>query len=170
MNETISFLQKAGKLKRLSRKGWILKKVPNPESVADHSFRTAVMAMLLAKKCGCDEDKCVKMALLHDLAEAIAGDITPGDMTPNRKIKAEKAAANMLFKNEAGLKKIWQEYEAQKSPEAKFVYELDKLEMMMQAAEYENKHSIDLGELLSYAKDRIKAPELKKIAAKLKRK
>ena len=170
MNEKISFLQKAGRLKGLSRKGWIARKVPNPESVADHSFRTAVMALLLAKKCGYDEDKCVKMALLHDLAEAIVGDITPSQMPASRKMKAENSAAAMLFKNEAGLRRIWQEYSAQKSPEARFVYELDKLEMMMQASEYENRHRIDLGEFFRYSNDRIKTPKLKKIASQLKRK
>lgn len=169
MKDTIDFLNKAGKLKRLSRKGWIIRKVPNPESVADHSFRTALMAMLLAKKCGFDENKCVKMALLHDLAEAIAGDITPKEMTPKRKRKAEKSAASILFKNELGLKKIWKEYEAQKTSEAKFVYELDKLEMMLQAAEYEKNHNIDLSEFFTYATDRIKAPKLKKIAARLRK-
>jgi putative hydrolases of HD superfamily len=170
MKGTVDFLQAAGNLKRLSRKGWILRKVPNPESVADHSFRTALMAMLLSKKCGYDEDKCTKMALLHDLAEAIAGDITPGEMTQNRKMKAENAAATILFENEPRLKRIWKEYAAQETREAKFVFELDKLEMMLQAAEYQDKHHIDLGEFFSYAKERIRTPELKKIAAKLKRK
>ena len=73
----IDFFHEIGSLKDLKRTGWLMRKVSNPESVADHSFRTAVMALILAPRLKLNTEKCLKMAVLHDLAEARIGDI-PG--------------------------------------------------------------------------------------------
>jgi putative hydrolases of HD superfamily len=75
----IELLQKINKLKKLKRKGWVLKNVSNPESVAEHSFQTSIMVLLLADKFNLDKSKCIQMALIHDVCECIVGDITPHD-------------------------------------------------------------------------------------------
>ena len=64
----------AGALKRVRRRGWVLRGVTEPESVADHSFRTALLALVLARDDSFDRGRCVAMALVHDLAEAVVGD------------------------------------------------------------------------------------------------
>lgn len=73
----IDFLSIVGRLKRLPRTGWVEAGIKEPESVADHSFRTAVLAMIPADLEGLDSDKVMRMALLHDLAEVETGDLTP---------------------------------------------------------------------------------------------
>lgn len=69
-----------GNLKKLKRTGWVLRGVPNPESIADHSFRVALITFFLAdelKKRGVEinPDKAVRIALLHDIGEARITDI-----------------------------------------------------------------------------------------------
>jgi len=61
----LGFLKEVGKSKRLLRSGWIREKVNDPESVAEHSFRVGVLAMVLSDAIKVDKDKLIKMALLH---------------------------------------------------------------------------------------------------------
>src|SRR3989339_2211175 len=79
MEDLIDFLHKVGQLKGLKRTGWVYKNIPDPESVAEHSFRTAILALVLADELKADKERLVKMALIHDLAESITGDLTPWD-------------------------------------------------------------------------------------------
>ncbi|WP_433796954.1 HD domain-containing protein [Actinoplanes sp. CA-252034] len=72
---TADFLYEVGALKRTARTGWALARIPGRESVADHSFRTAVIAMTLAAMAGADPDRAAALALLHDLPEARLGDM-----------------------------------------------------------------------------------------------
>lgn len=169
MEEIIDFLYKIGKLKQLKRTGWILKGVPDPESVADHTFRTTVMALILSEKVGLDRDKCMKMALIHDFGESIAGDITPYDnISKEEKYEMEKSAMKELFKDirEQEIFQLWMEYEERKTPEAKFVYDLDNIEMLLQAYEYEQAYKgkdINLDEFWSHVQKRIQNEQIKKI-------
>lgn len=71
-------------LKRLYRQGWLKRDVPELvcESVADHSFGTAMLALLVAGRPpfqDADPDKACRMAMVHELGEVYAGDITPVD-------------------------------------------------------------------------------------------
>ena len=174
MKDIIELLHNVGKLKELKRTGWVLKNVPNPESVADHSFRTAIIALLLAEKLGLDKDKCVQMALIHDLAESVAGDITPhDDVSDEEKHELEKKAIVDLFKNvnHNNVVELWNEFEEQKTAEAKFIMELDKIEMLLQAFEYEERYSeedIDLSEFWLYVEKRVHEPKIIEIFEILK--
>ena len=76
------FLSRVGALKRTKRTGWLDRGVPaaETESVADHSFRVALLAWLAAPgEPALDRDRVLKLALLHDLAEAVTGDEPPYD-------------------------------------------------------------------------------------------
>lgn len=133
-------IEYCGKLKRLPRKGWVLNHVNDPESVADHSMRTSFLALTLCPP-EVDKSKAVQMALIHDLAESIITDITPLDgVTLEDKYQRESAAWTQISKSldNDDMQKLWQEMEDGKTDEAKFVYQLDKLEMLIQAEEYEN--------------------------------
>ncbi|WP_328471587.1 HD domain-containing protein [Actinoplanes sp. NBC_00393] len=75
MRGAADFFYEAGVLKRTPRSGWALARMANRESVADHSFRTALIAMTMATMAGADPDRAATLALLHDLPEARLGDM-----------------------------------------------------------------------------------------------
>lgn len=129
-------------LKKTPRKGWQNKVgIERPESVADHSFNTAVISMVLSDLNNLDTEKILKMSLLHDMAESITGDLTPDEISKNEKTKLENQTMKEIFANlpydlatEYGT--IWDEYVAIKSKEAILVHDVDRLEMALQARKY----------------------------------
>lgn len=139
------FIHDVGKLKRKDRAGWVKHKIKSPESVAEHNFRMAVMALVLSEKNGLDQNKCVKMALVHDIPEYNTPDYTPFDKigTDEKHHKEEIAMRELCAQIENGdeLFELWNEYREGVSAEAKFVKKLDKLEMMFQAEEYAEEQS-----------------------------
>ena len=137
----LRFFHLAGRLKDTPRAGWTLRGISAPESVAEHSHRAALLALVLAPRAHppLDVSRCVAMALVHDLAEALVGDITPYDgISPDDKRAREEAAMRELASLAAdeSLLALWREYDGAASPEARFVKELDKLETVLQASEY----------------------------------
>jgi putative hydrolase of HD superfamily len=144
MEGLLEFLKNVGKLKSIPRTGWVESGIQEPESVADHSFRTAVLAMLLADLQGLDSGKAAKMALLHDLAEALTGDLTPENKSQMGVafLTEEEEAMEQLLSNlprvvAESYKALWGELRRGSSPEAKVVALADKAEMLLQASEYE---------------------------------
>ena|SRR3989344_5153051 len=75
MKGLMKFIFDVGKLKETKRTGWIVQGIKNPESVAEHTYRVAMICMVLAKKFKLNENKLLKMSLIHDLAEELVGDI-----------------------------------------------------------------------------------------------
>jgi putative hydrolase of HD superfamily len=141
----LDFLQIAANLKTVPRQGWIDKLlIKTPESVADHSFLMAVMGMVLSDLEHYNTEKILKMIILHDLAESVIG-----DLTPEQKLKKEKKE----LENKTMLKILtilpndlqdqyiilWNEFQKNESSEAKFVHQIDKLEMSLQAKIYSKK-------------------------------
>ena len=91
MGQFINFLIKAGRLKKMKRRGWVLRKVKDPESIAGHSFRLAILAWFLGKKKGFNPERLIKLSLIHDLCEVYSGDITPyDDIFPKGKKKQKE--------------------------------------------------------------------------------
>ena len=141
----LDFFKTAVNLKNIARQGWIDKlSIENPESVADHSYSMAIMGMVISDLENYDSEKILKMILLHDLAESKIGDYTPNQISKENKTKIENNAydeiINMLpdaIKLQYG--EIWGEYQKQESPESKIVYQIDKLEMVLQAKMYQKK-------------------------------
>ncbi|XP_028775458.1 HD domain-containing protein 2-like, partial [Neltuma alba] len=149
----IDFLSLCHRLKTTKRAGWIRKDVKDPESIADHMYRMGLMALIASDIPGIDRNKCIKMAIVHDIAEAIVGDITPSDgVSKEEKSRREREALDHMCKMLGGgsraseVAELWMEYEANSSPEAKFVKDLDKVEMILQALEYEDEQQKDLDE------------------------
>ncbi|GMT09354.1 hypothetical protein PFISCL1PPCAC_651, partial [Pristionchus fissidentatus] len=149
----VEVLRVADSLKHLKRTGWVKCGVPEPETVAGHMYRMAVLAWSLKGELpGIDIDRCLKMSLVHDIGEAIVGDITPHcGISDADKYNSEKAALDAIAAmapNGAGAEwaQLWAEYEAHATPEAKVVKQLDKFDMIAQAFDYELKYGIDLGQ------------------------
>lgn len=140
----INLAKSAGILKEVKRTGWILKGVKNAESVADHTWRMGFLAMLLAPD-NLNKQKLLEMNIVHDLGEAGIGDVkweTGKEViiSPKTKHKDElKALRNIFAKhpNGKGFVDLFKEFNEQKTQEAKFLKQIDKLEMVIQALEYE---------------------------------
>jgi len=142
---SIDFLTMARGLKTTKRTGWVMREVPQVESVADHSWRMTLMAMVAAQQnSNVDVSRCVQIALVHDLAEATVGDITPHcGISDEEKYRRELEAITTMTSKLGGalggdeILQLWKEYEEGTTEEAKLVKDLDKLEMILQAQEYE---------------------------------
>ncbi|MCI31846.1 HD domain-containing protein 2-like, partial [Trifolium medium] len=53
------------------RSGWVRRDVKNPESIADHMYRMSLMALIAPDVPGLDRNKCIKMTIVHDIAEGM---------------------------------------------------------------------------------------------------
>lgn len=142
----IEFFLTACRLKRVKRKGWLVKanvSREDAESVADHSYMLALIAMIIADIKGLDTCKTMRMALLHDIAESITGDYMPEEIEQKEKRMLEyDAMLKLLTMLPEGLRdeysRLWDEYLNCRSEEARLVHELDKVEMVIQARCYED--------------------------------
>ncbi len=101
MKEVVNFFHEIGKLKRKPRRGWVINDIKNPESIAEHTFRAAVMAWVLGKRKKLDIEKVLKIALIHDICEVYAGDTTPYDsiLPRTKKKRAELLKTWPRFSN-----------------------------------------------------------------------
>ena len=145
------------------------------ESIADHMYRMSIMTMTAPPSLSSrlDIPRCTKMALVHDMAEALVGDLTPVDNVPKAE-KSRREAETMDYicksllgkvhggENGASIRRIWQEYEDNETSESHFVHDVDKVELILQMVEYERAHatSLDLSEF-SWVAKRIVLPEMK---------
>jgi len=173
--DVLSIGKYVGALKHVPRTGWVLRKVPGRiESVAEHSFRAAVLGLLLNDD-SLDIGRVVAIALVHDLAESIAGDIAPSQgISDEEKKKMEEDAMNTILGQlnaPSAHKKImemWHEYEDRKTPEGKAVKDLDRFEMVLQADEYESKHAdLDLSEFFNSVRGKFTHPAVQRWFADL---
>ena len=132
-------------LKDEPRAGWVLRGVSNPESVADHSWGTALLALVFAADAGVDAGRAVNIALVHDLAEVRVGDVprrvdpNRQTMTPQAKAIAEAEAIEELAGHPVTVPfgELWREYEAGTSAEARFVRDMNLIDLCLQALYYE---------------------------------
>ncbi len=141
----IEFAKIVGKLKKVERTGWVTTaKIQNTESVAEHSFRSAILGMLISDIKKLDTEKVMRMLLLHDIAETVIGD---WDLSAKKKLglenknrKEEEAFEKIMQmlpqEQKEEYLKLWKEFEEGKTEEAKIAYQAEKLEMVIQALEY----------------------------------
>ncbi len=159
-----SFYQELFKLKNLIRTGWQIhiKQPIRLESDAEHCFSCCMLAIHIinTKSLTLDQEKVLKMLLCHEFGELEAGDITPYDnISVKEKHRQEKVEFDKLCK-EYGfteLKLLWEEFEKNETPEARFCRAIDKLDTVLQAKEYSK--IIDNPELFEHflesSKDKI---------------
>jgi putative hydrolase of HD superfamily len=139
----VSFFRIVCNLKTIKRSGWIHKSnITSPESVADHSYSMCMMSMILAEIMNLDSGYIMKMVIIHDLAESMVGDHMPDNKSSEEKqLLEDKAMKKIISKLPNSLRKnylrIWNEYNNNITVNAKFVHNMDKLEMALQAKEYE---------------------------------
>lgn len=140
-------------LKLLPRTGWLQRGVAGPESVAEHTFGVAALALLVGDHLpDLDRGRLLTIALLHDMAEALLGDLPASArrlLGAEAKHAAERRAADELFAvlpNRDEYLALWDEYARAASREARLVKGLDRIEMLAQALAYERAGSRALAE------------------------
>ncbi len=163
----VDFLFEVGLLKNTPRSGWLTIGIKDPESVAEHSHRTAVIGYVLAKLEKADEDKVVRMCIFHDLEETRLNDLH----TINKKyLKQSRIAYKDIFSGlEFGkeLENIMDEFSAHKTKEAVIARDADKLEMVFQAKEYLDEGNTYANDWIKSGMRKLKTKSAKKIAKKV---
>jgi len=142
------FLQSL-ELKDEKRTGWELRNIEDPETVAGHTYGTAFLVMTQAPD-GLDRDKAIKIALVHDLGEAEIGDIAHRAVdaekqmeTQEKEQKERKTVKNLSEGLGDEIFQLWEEYEQKQTQEAKFVKDMDMIDMCLQALKYEKQGRYD---------------------------
>jgi putative hydrolase of HD superfamily len=142
--QLFSFIELVLRLKSVKRSGWISKAgISSPESVSDHTYAMCAIGMIMSDVLGFDTERVMKMIIIHDLPESITGDHMPGEITRKKKRIEEKRVMTSILRQvpstiRSNYRKLWEEYQTNKTQIAKFVHKLDKLEMAMQAIQYIN--------------------------------
>lgn len=162
-------------LKQLYRQGWLQRGLPPErcESVAEHTLGVVVLAWWLAESRfpGLDVDRVLRLALVHDFGEIFAGDFTPQDeVAPEEKSRLEEDAVRQVFgrlPQGEDYVSLWQEFESQESPEARFVRQIDRLEMAFQASVYEHQGFAPVNDFFASARRSVTQPELKEMLDEL---
>jgi putative hydrolase of HD superfamily len=141
----IKFLHQAEKLKTIMRHSWL--STGRRESVAEHSWRMALMAMLIEPYLGVPIDllKAIQLTLVHDLVEINYKDNPAFKTQPTDKAIQERKSIKKLVKilpvkSQQDILDLWEEYEAGETTEAKFAKALDKTEVLLQHNEADLKH------------------------------
>lgn len=153
----LEFLRSAERLKHTVRSAWT--SAGEPESVAEHTWRLCLMALVFAPRYPeVDPARLLKMCVIHDLGEAIGGDIPAVDQDPTAP-KADDERRDLLTLVEplpVGLRSeivdLWDEYEAAASPEARLAKALDKLETILQHTQGHNPPDFDYAFNLDYGR------------------
>ncbi|MFF2021714.1 HD family hydrolase [Streptomyces sp. NPDC058171] len=140
LSQVAHFLFEAGTLKNARRTGWWMAGVRDPESVAEHSWRTALIASVIANLEGADPARAALLAVWHDTQETRTGDVNhlgkryaaPGDPEA---VTADQIRG-MPEPLATAVRELVTEYEGKETPEAVCARDADKLECMLQGIEY----------------------------------
>ncbi len=177
----IKFFHNLEGVKKELRQGWVREGIPKPESIADHSYRVAMMALILSPQAKLNTEKTVTMALLHDAMHALVPDIPSRPKEEWQKIsnkemaqiekKAMKKLLSSLDKKRAQeFFELYLDVEEKRTKEGEFIKDLDCLEMCFQAFEYEKQHQKYFEtDFFPYTEVRLTHPLVKDLFKKLKK-
>ncbi|NBC96447.1 MAG: HD domain-containing protein [Deinococcus-Thermus bacterium] len=138
----LAYLLHAYRLKDRPRTGWGLRGVADPESVADHSWGTALLCLVFADEAGVDTAEALEIALVHDIAEAETGDFArrdDADVAGKPALEADAMAGlAALWAGPAAerVQRRWEAYETRSGRAARFVRDMNLLDMCLQALAY----------------------------------
>jgi putative hydrolases of HD superfamily len=138
---TAAFLFEMGHLKHLPRAGWLLLGIPQPESVAEHSFRVGIIGITLAAMEGADVGRTAALCLLHDAHETRIGDVPSVGRAYVTTAVPEAVSAHqvsaMPHATATVISDLVAEFEATQTPESRAAHDADKIETLLQAIEYQ---------------------------------
>lgn len=173
LSGALDFLREAERLKSTLRSGYT--STGRPESTAEHTWRLCLMALVFSEEFGdIDLLRLIKLCIVHDLGEALSGDVPAVLQTEGfDKSARERADLEVLTETLHPIKRaeilaLWEEYEAASSPEAVLAKGLDKLETILQHNQGQNPASFDYAFNLDYGRKQTSAhPFLAEIRAML---
>jgi putative hydrolase of HD superfamily len=168
MDRVANFLFEVGMLKRTPRTGWQFLG-SGDESVAEHVFRTALIAYVLAQLSGdVDPDRVLRMALFHDLPEARTGDL---NYMNQKYVRADegKAADDMTagLPFGADIRSSIAEFAGQATPEAVLVKDADNLEMLLQLKEHHDVGNRNAEEWIPFTLRRLRTDAARDLAQRI---
>ncbi|MFE7947425.1 HD family hydrolase [Streptomyces sp. NPDC057426] len=165
------FLYEAGILKHARRTGWWMAGVRDPESVAEHSWRTSLIATIIAKLEGADPARAAFLAVWHDTQETRTGDVNhlgkkyaPG--ADPRAVTADQTAG-MPEVLASTVRDLVAEYEAKESPEAMCARDADKLECLLQGIEYKAQGYVNAQRWIDNSRSRLTTETGQRLAEEL---
>lgn len=172
LKKLLNFITETGQLKRVKRSGWWVAGIKEPESVAEHCFRCAIIGYILAKMEGADTHKVLLMTLLNDIHESRINDL---HKMGHRYIDFRKAERKVYREQLNLLPKIIREdfsqtrreYNQQKSQAAIVARDADILECILQAKEYFDFGFQQTKSFISAGKKFLATKSAKAIAASL---
>jgi putative hydrolases of HD superfamily len=156
--DILEFLRAAEALKTTLRRAWT--STGRQESVAEHTWRLCLMVMLLQPSLGeVDLARLLQMCIVHDLGEAIGGDVPAPEQARLGSSKAAGERRDLLTlvaelppSLRATIIGLWDEYEAGATPEARLAKALDKLETILQHTQGQNPAGFDYRFNLAYGR------------------
>lgn len=168
IDATARLIYETGLLKLSKRTGWWLCGVKDPESIAEHSFRTAIIAGLLAGMEGADPARATFLAVWHDTQETRVSDI------PHLGRRYLKAASNEQVTEDqtAGLPSVVAEqlralvrdYENGDGLEVQCAHDADKLECLFQAIEYRDTGHQNVGGWIESSRAKLRTKSAQRLA------
>lgn len=165
LKSILTFLRNAEQLKDTLRSGHTTQ--GRQESTAEHSWRLCLMMLLFEDEYpDLDMLKLIKIGLIHDLGEAVHGDIAAVDQVAGQdknheeRKDLESLTASLPAALQDKILKLWDEYEQATTPEARLAKALDKLETILQHTQGKNPQDFDYGFNLTYGKTYTDADEL----------
>jgi putative hydrolase of HD superfamily len=164
----VDYLFEAGTLKRLPRTGWLNAGIRHPETIAEHSHRTALIGAVLAVMDGADPAKVALLGVVHDTQETRVGDIAYIGRrylkaADNRDVTADQTAGAPPAVREA-LAAIVDEIETYETTEAVIHRHADKLECLFQAIEYGETGNVNMQPFVASMRVALSSNSAKKIA------
>ncbi|CAL9380343.1 hypothetical protein SUDANB106_01056 [Streptomyces sp. enrichment culture] len=165
---TVGYLMEMGALKRGKRSGWWIVGVKDPETIAEHSFRTAVIGAVLAMMEGADPAKVALLCTFHDTQETRVGDIPWIGRRYLRAASNEEVTADQVADAHPavaeGIRAVVHEYENGESLEVLVARDADKLECVIQGLEYLEQGYPNAREWVDSTRAKLKTPSAQALA------
>jgi len=170
MKRIVQFLNELGQLKKVKRSGWWIAGIKDPETVAEHSFRVAIIGYLLATLEGADPKKTILMCLFHDIPETRIGDLHKVAQNYIKLSNFDSIVFSDQLKNlpnniNSELNSLFTEFQCNNSKEAQLAHDADRLECLIQAREYQMEGNKNVFEWIESCKNSLKSETAKKIAS-----
>jgi putative hydrolase of HD superfamily len=164
------FIHETGQLKKNPRSGWLSINIANPESIADHAWRTSLVGFILARMEKADTERVMELCLFHDLHETRLGDLNYVSTRYIKKnsMKAVRDQLKGVFCAKE-IESIMRELFACKTKEAIVAKDADLLEMIAQARDYMDAGNKYAEEWITDAKRKLKTKSARKLARELEK-
>ena len=168
-DDIAKYAYEVGQLKRVKRSGWWTAGISDPESVAEHSFRTAVLADILASLEGADPQQAAVICLFHDIGESRIGDF---HHVAKRYISAKEGEERAFEEQVSRLPQevandllhFMHDYQERSTLEAKVAHDADLLECIVQAREYQVQGYGEVQDWISNSYTHLQTASAKRLA------